>query len=72
MRKLQTAWMNGLQFYLRQRSDIFDGIGVCADSPWTITFIPQGQFWAADFAHVYGDGIDVRRGRVAGAQVRTR
>jgi uncharacterized protein with NAD-binding domain and iron-sulfur cluster len=32
------------------------GHGICSDSPWAISFIPQAQFWRSDFAATYGDG----------------
>jgi hypothetical protein len=56
MRRLETAWMNGISFYLGERSEILKGIEVCVDSPWAMTFIPQAQFWSTDFARAYGDG----------------
>jgi uncharacterized protein with NAD-binding domain and iron-sulfur cluster len=56
MRRLGTAWMNGIMFYLRERPRILDGIVVCADSPWAMSFIPQAQYWPLEFARTYGDG----------------
>ena len=56
MSHLGTAWMNGIMFYLRERSNLVDGIVACVDSPWAISLIPQAQFWAVDFANTYGDG----------------
>ena len=56
MQNLGTAWMNGVMFYLRQQSQIVTGHGLCADSPWAASFIPQAQFWRGDFATRYGDG----------------
>ncbi len=53
---LGTAWMNGIQYYLRERSQILNGHVLCADSPWALSFIPQAQFWVGDFASRYGDG----------------
>lgn len=56
MQRLGTAWYNGIQYYLRERSQIVKGHVLCADSPWSASFITQAQFWAGDFAGRYGDG----------------
>jgi hypothetical protein len=58
MRRLQTDWMNGLQFYLRSETPITDGHASYIDSPWALTSISQAQFWASRgaFASRYGDG----------------
>jgi hypothetical protein len=56
MNNLQTAWMNGIMFYLRERSQIVDGFAACCDAPWIVSFIPEPQFWRGDFASRYGDG----------------
>jgi uncharacterized protein with NAD-binding domain and iron-sulfur cluster len=56
MRKLQTAWMSGIQFYLRHRTPLSHGHVVFTDSPWAISGISQSQFWPAEFANTYGDG----------------
>jgi uncharacterized protein with NAD-binding domain and iron-sulfur cluster len=42
---LCTAWMNGIQFYLKKDVPIDDGHALYADSPWALTSISQRQFW---------------------------
>ncbi len=54
--RLGTAWMNAIQFFLRDRSQILKGHVECVDSPWAITLLTQAQFWSVDFASTYGDG----------------
>jgi uncharacterized protein with NAD-binding domain and iron-sulfur cluster len=56
MQHLDTAWMNGLKFFLRARTPITRGAVACVDSPWGITGVTQAQFWPLDFATTYGDG----------------
>jgi uncharacterized protein with NAD-binding domain and iron-sulfur cluster len=53
---LQYAWMNGLVFYLPRDVPICQGHVVCADSPWAVTCISQGQFWRGVDLSNYGDG----------------
>ncbi len=53
--RLRTAWMNGIQFYLREDRSLVRGHGVYTDSPWALTSVSQGQFWERDLAG-YGDG----------------
>ena len=58
--KLQTDWMVGIQFYLREKVDIVRGHITFIDSPWALTALTQGQFWAdRDFPRDYGDGTAV-------------
>jgi uncharacterized protein with NAD-binding domain and iron-sulfur cluster len=45
--ELQTAWMNGIQFYLERDVPIAGGHGIYYDSPWALTTISQRQFWSA-------------------------
>lgn len=45
--KLDTAWMNGIQFYLSEDVSITRGHQVYADSPWALTSISQRQFWSS-------------------------
>jgi len=45
IRELDTAWMNGIQFYLREDVDLSRGHQIYADSPWALTSISQRQFW---------------------------
>ncbi|MXV62883.1 FAD-dependent oxidoreductase [Natronorubrum sp. JWXQ-INN-674] len=44
--RLDTAWMNGIQFYLTEDVDLTRGHQVYADAPWALTSISQRQFWA--------------------------
>jgi uncharacterized protein with NAD-binding domain and iron-sulfur cluster len=48
VRELDTAWMNGLQFYLNEDVQLARGHGIYADSPWALTSISQQQFWELD------------------------
>jgi 15-cis-phytoene desaturase len=53
---LRTAWMNGIQFFLKQDVPLDFGHTLYADSPWALTSVSQRQFWKqADLAN-YGDG----------------
>ncbi|MEA2231191.1 MAG: hypothetical protein QOD83_1007 [Solirubrobacteraceae bacterium] len=56
MFELTTAWMNGIQLYLRSSPSLAHGHIACLSSPWQITGILQAQFWTGDFAATYGDG----------------
>ena len=50
-------WMNGLQFYLREKIDITYGHIAFIDAPWALTALTQAQFWPdRDFPADYGDG----------------
>jgi len=42
---LETAWMNGIQFYLKRDVQLASGHGIYFDSPWALTTISQRQFW---------------------------
>lgn len=54
--KLQTRWMNGIQFYLAQDVAVTNGHAIYLDSPWALTSISQRQFWAnVDFSQ-FGNG----------------
>jgi uncharacterized protein with NAD-binding domain and iron-sulfur cluster len=60
MDDLFTDWMVGIQFYLRKKVDITRGHITFIDSPWALTALTQGQFWAdRDFRKDYGDGAAV-------------
>lgn len=59
LHRLFTDWMNGLQIYLRRPVEITKGHIAFLDSPWSITGLTQGQFWANDFPTTYGDGTAV-------------
>lgn len=55
--RLWTAWMVGVQFYLRTRMPLVHGHVIHADSPWALTSVSQAQFWKRrDFRSAYGDG----------------
>jgi uncharacterized protein with NAD-binding domain and iron-sulfur cluster len=54
--KLQTRWMNGIQFYLKNDVPLVHGHSNFLDSPWALTSVSQRQFWPeVDFAAL-GDG----------------
>ncbi|MGA2075023.1 MAG: FAD-dependent oxidoreductase [Terriglobia bacterium] len=54
--KLETRWMNGIQFYLKDDVPLVHGHSNYLDSPWALTSISQRQFWpGVDFAGL-GDG----------------
>lgn len=53
--KKSVAWMNGIQFYLREDVKIVDGHIILSDSPWSLTAISQAQFWNVSLSD-YGDG----------------
>lgn len=44
--RLDTAWMNGIQFFLSADLELTPGHQVYADSPWALTSISQRQFWS--------------------------
>lgn len=56
IKNLRTAWMNGIQFYLKQDVPIVSGHTIYIDSPWALTSISQQQFWRENIAATYGDG----------------
>jgi uncharacterized protein with NAD-binding domain and iron-sulfur cluster len=57
MRNLDTAWMNGMKFFLREPTPMVKRGGVfCVDSPWLLGAVSQAQLWPVDFASTYGDG----------------
>ncbi len=53
---LRTAWMNGIQFFLRQDIPLDHGHTLYADSPWALTSVSQKQFWQRANLGDYGDG----------------
>lgn len=53
---LSTAWMNGIQFYLKEDVEITQGHVLYVDSPWALTSISQKQFWSNQDLSRYGDG----------------
>ncbi len=56
LNKIYTAWMNGIQFYLKQDVPLEFGHSLYADSPWALTSISQKQFWKAGMLAEFGDG----------------
>lgn len=60
MDRLQTDWMVGIQFFLREKVDIVKGHITFIDSPWALTALTQAQFWSErSFPDAYGDGSAV-------------
>jgi uncharacterized protein with NAD-binding domain and iron-sulfur cluster len=53
---LSTAWMNGIQFYLKEDVEVIHGHVLYVDSPWALTSISQQQFWSNFNLSDYGDG----------------
>lgn len=49
------AWMNGMQFFLREDVSLEKGHVIMADTPWALTAISQVQFWNVDIRG-YGNG----------------
>ncbi|ARS90722.1 hydroxysqualene dehydroxylase [Natrarchaeobaculum aegyptiacum] len=60
--RLETAWMNGIQFYLAEDVELTRGHQVYADSPWALTSISQRQFWRDDEYDVRRRGPDAVEG----------
>ncbi len=54
--RLQTRWMNGIQFYLSQDAPLVHGHVIYLDSPWALTSISQKQFWPNVDLSQYGNG----------------
>lgn len=55
LRFLKTAWMNGIQFYLKRDVPLTAGHVLFVDSPWALTAVSQAQFWQTKLAE-FGDG----------------
>ena len=51
-----TAWMNGIQFYLDDDAPIGRGHQIYLDSPWALTSVSQAQFWPDVDLSRFGDG----------------
>lgn len=54
--RLRTAWMNGIQFFLKDDVPLDHGHTLYADSPWALTSVSQRQFWQHINLADYGDG----------------
>ena len=50
------AWMNGIQFFLRDDVPIAAGHVLYADTPWSLTSISAAQFWSQEPLTQTGDG----------------
>ena len=50
------AWMNGVQYYLPEETNLVDGHCIYSDSPWAVTSISQLQFWKDYDIRSKGDG----------------
>lgn len=50
------AWMNGIQYYLREDVPITHGHVIYLDAPWSLTSVSQKQFWSDVNLSEYGDG----------------
>lgn len=53
--ELDTAWMNGIQFYLDTDVTVASGHTIYQGAPWALTSISQQQFWESDLSE-YGEG----------------
>jgi uncharacterized protein with NAD-binding domain and iron-sulfur cluster len=54
--RLQTRWMNGIQFFLRSDVPLANGHAIYLDSPWALTSVSQHQFWTGIDLSTFGDG----------------
>jgi len=54
--KLETAWMNGIQFFLKDDVPLAHGHQIYPDSAWALTSISQQQFWDAYDLRARTDG----------------
>jgi 15-cis-phytoene desaturase len=50
------AWMNGIQFYLKEDVPITHGHVIYLDAPWSLTSVSQKQFWSDVNLSEFGDG----------------
>jgi 15-cis-phytoene desaturase len=55
LQNLTTAWMNGIQFYLKTDVPLNRGHTLYSDSPWALTSISQNQFWTVTPLAGFGD-----------------
>jgi uncharacterized protein with NAD-binding domain and iron-sulfur cluster len=53
--RLTTAWMGGLQFYLRRDVPLVHGHTILPGTPWALTAVSQAQFWL-NGVRGYGNG----------------
>ncbi|NOU67978.1 NAD(P)-binding protein [Paenibacillus sp. LMG 31461] len=50
------AWMNGIQYYLKEDVPVTHGHVIFLDAPWSLTSVSQKQFWPDVNLSEYGDG----------------
>jgi uncharacterized protein with NAD-binding domain and iron-sulfur cluster len=60
--RLETAWMNGIQYFLTEDVSLAAGHAVYMDSPWALTSISQRQFWDPETYDVSARGDDAVEG----------
>lgn len=53
--RLTTAWMGGLQLYLRRDVPLVHGHTILPGTPWALTAVSQAQFWREGLSG-YGNG----------------
>lgn len=53
---LETAWMNGIQYFLDRDVPLAHGHGIYINSEWALTTVSQGQFWEEFDLSKFGDG----------------
>ncbi|HVS40844.1 MAG TPA: FAD-dependent oxidoreductase [Candidatus Dormibacteraeota bacterium] len=75
--QLETRWMNGIMFYMREDASTVRGHCIYIDSPWALTSISQQQFWPDYDCRTMGDGsvsgilsVDVSEWEAPGELVR--
>jgi hypothetical protein len=57
LHKLETDWMNGIQYYLNRPPGLaVKGHVAFLESPWALTSIDQGLFWNRNIPKQYGNG----------------
>jgi uncharacterized protein with NAD-binding domain and iron-sulfur cluster len=57
LKKLETDWMNGIQYFLNRPPTLkVKGHVAFLETPWALTAIDQGLFWQRDIPSRYGDG----------------
>jgi uncharacterized protein with NAD-binding domain and iron-sulfur cluster len=56
LERLETNWMNGIQFFLDRDVRMAHGHAIFINSEWALTSVSQCQFWADVDLSRYGDG----------------
>jgi 15-cis-phytoene desaturase len=74
---LETSWMNGVQFYLKEDIPLVHGHILYVDTPWALTAISQAQFWEQFELTTSGNGevrgllsVDVSEWSVPGVLIK--